>query len=263
MAALDTNNYIAFFHNILTTPAGSLPKGALWIAAFDDLNNRIVNRGIKTALQYEQKPWAIDQAAAVIASDAYQKNSGCIFCQAIDLPGEGTAVVPEGNINANAFLRSYVGAGRNQFPELRMTFLDTNVSFVDNICRPWAIATATFGLMARPADSEKNYRTNLYCWKLAAHSADRPPTITLSMTFYDICCVNVNNEEYNYRPSTSPVEREARFVYHYYSVNTQSDSKFLSNVIAAVDDPAKNLLTNTSAQDIMEATRKSEEAQSA
>jgi hypothetical protein len=261
MAILDTNNYIAFFHNILTTPAGSLPKGALWIVAFEDLTNRIVNKGIKTALTYENKPWAIDQAAAVIASDAYQKNSGCIFCQAIDLPGEGTSVVPGGNIEANAFIRSYVGNGRQQFPEMRMTFLDTNVSFVDNICRPWSIATATFGLFAQPSYSDKNYRTNLYCWKLAAHEPEKPPVVTLSMTFYDICCINVNNEEYNYRPSTSPVEREARFIYNYYSVNTQSDSKFLSNVVSAAEDPNRNLVTNANATTIRDATRASEQAQ--
>lgn len=261
MAILDTNNYIAFFHNILTTPAGSLPKGALWIVAFEDLNNRIVNKGIKTALTYENKPWAIDQAAAVIASDAYQKNSGCIFCQAIDLPGEGMNVVPGGNIENGALLRSYVGTGRQQFPEMRMTFLDTNVSFVDNICRPWAIATANFGLLARPAYSEKNYRTHLYCWKLAAHTPEQPPVVTLSMTFYDVCCISVNNEEYNYRPSTSPVEREARFIYNFYSVNTQSDSKFLSNVVAAADDPARNLVTNADAAKTRDLTRESEQSQ--
>lgn len=248
MSATNPNpsfSYTGFFHHILTTPAGSLPKGAQWIVAFDDLNNKIVKKGITTALTYENKKWAIGKAANVITSDAYQKNSGCIFCQALEIPGEGTAVVPEGNIVSNAFLRSYVGAGRNQFPEMRITFLDTNVSFVDNICRPWSIATATFGLLAQPNYSEKNYRTNMYCWKLAAYSPNDPPAITMFLTFYDICCISVSPEEYTYQPSSSPLLREAQFIYNYYSVSTEQDTKFLSNESSSsasadvMSDPAK------------------------
>jgi hypothetical protein len=247
MSLIATNSYTKFFLHVLSTPAGSLPKGAQWVVAFDDLNNRIVKKGITTALGQENRKWAIDQAANVITSDPYQKNSGCIFCQAIDLPGEGTGVVQEGNIQTNAFLRSYVGTGRDQFPEMRVTFLDTNVSFVDNVCRPWSIATASFGLIAQPSYSEKNYRTNMYCWKLAAFEPKQPPTVTMSMTFYDICCVGVSNEEYNYQSITTPVTREARFIYNFYSVNTQHSSNFLDNRAPDVEDPL--LLDKQKAQD--------------
>jgi hypothetical protein len=229
MSLFTAGSYTSLFYHVLTTPAGSIPKGAQWIVAFEDLNNSIIKKGITTAMTYENKPWAISKAADVVASDVYQKWGGCMFCQAIDMPGEGTAVVPEGNIQSNAWLRSYVGAGRNQFPEMRVSFLDTNVSFVDNVCRPWSIATATFGLLAQPRFSEKNYRTNMYCWKIAPYEPGDGPKVTMLMTFYDICCVSVNNEELNYQPSTAPMLREAQFVYNYYSVNTEKDSSFLSN----------------------------------
>lgn len=259
MPIIDTNSYTSFFHHVLTTPAGSIPKGAQWIIAFEDLNERIVTKGITKAMGYENWPWAIDKAAAVMTSDIYQKNSGCLFCQAIGLPGEGAGVAPEGNISSNSFIRSYVGTGRNQFPEMRISFLDTNVSFVDNICRPWSIATGTFGLMARESWSDDNYRTNLKAWKFAAFSPDEPPTITMAMTFYDICCTSVSEEEYSYiPPGGSPLLREAHFIYNYYSVNTQVDSQFLSNAAPAVEDsaaafggkgsPRENLLTQVKNQ---------------
>jgi hypothetical protein len=154
---------------------------------------------------------------------SFQKNKGCVFAQAIDIPGESVVVNPEGNIMSNAFRRPYVGQGINQLPEMRMTFVDTNVSFADNFLRPWVIATANFGMIARDRNDQKNYRTDIYCYKLGAYSPDRPPAITQRITFFDACCISVANEELNYAPMSTPVMREARFVYNYYSVSDASD----------------------------------------
>ena len=120
-----------------------------------------------------------------------------------------------GNIQSNAFIRSFVGAGRNDFPVMRMTFLDTNVSFVDSFLRGWALATANFGLIAR---SDIKYRTNLTCYKFGI--TPKGPFIIQTMTFRDICCVSVSEEEYQYTPPTGPVLREAQFVYNNYSIDT-------------------------------------------
>lgn len=227
MAEIYTKRIPYFLDNVLNTPAGALPKGAQWVVAFDDLAGDVLP-AINKALTYEKKEWMIDGATAIVTSDAFQETKGCVYCQAIDLPGEGLVVNPEGNIMSNAFLRSYVGQGRNQFPIMRMTFLETNVSFADNFLRPWVIATGTFGLIARARGEEKNYRTNIYCYKLGTYSGqDEAPIVLMKMTFYDACCVAVSNEEYNYAPLVgNPLMREAQFVYNYYSVETDSAEKF-------------------------------------
>ena len=140
-----------------------------------------------------------------------------MFCQAIGLPGDGTDAVVEGNIKSNGYIRSYVGAGRNDFPIMRMTFLDTNISFADSFLRGWSLATANFGLIMR---SDVKYRTNLTCHKFAI--TPKGPFIIQTMKFKDICCIGVSEEEYQYGPVTSPVLREARFVYNNYMVDTES-----------------------------------------
>jgi hypothetical protein len=227
MAEIYTKRIPYFLDNVLNTPAGALPKGAQWVVAFDDLGGNVLP-AINKALAYEKKEWMIDGATGIVTSEAFQETKGCVYCQAIDLPGEGLVVNPEGNIMSNAFLRSYVGQGRNQFPVMRMTFLETNVSFADNFLRPWVIATGTFGLIARARGEEKNYRTNIYCYKLGTYSGqDEAPIVLMKMTFYDACCVSVSNEEYNYAPlAGNPLMREAQFVYNYYSVETDSAEKF-------------------------------------
>ena len=227
-------NRIPYFFQILNTPAGSLPKGAQWVVVFEDLASNILP-GIKLALQYEGHEWKINKAAQVVTSDNYQKTSGCVFCQAIGLPGESMTANLEGNIVSNAFLRSHVGQGRNQQQSMRMTFLDTNVSFAENFLRPWSISTANFGLIAR--SGTENYRTNAHCYKLGSFSSSKPPVVTMKVSFYGLCCIGVSEEEYNYNTASSPVNREGTFIYNHYAVNTETGNMFLNSSSSTKDLP--------------------------
>lgn len=222
------NGYITYFHDIISSAAGSLIKSPVWVVEFDNLREYILP-GIQKALSYEPRGWDVNTAANVICSDGYQKNAGCIICQGIDVPGQDTNVMPEGNIQYNGFLRSYVGQGRVDNPIMRMTFLETNVSFADNVLRPWAISTATFGMVARFRRTPENYRTNLECWQIGGRNTPSGPqaTVLKHFTFYDICCISVNNEELNYIGQTQPAMREAQFVYNYYTVDSQGDNALL------------------------------------
>ncbi len=223
-----TKEYIPFFHNVLTTPAGALPRGAQWIVAFHNLQANILP-GIKTALEYESKTWAIEAASKAITNDLFQKNSGCIFCQAIGLPGESLTANPAGNVVSNSFVRSYVAEGRTQWPEMRMSFLDTNISFADSFLRAWVISTGMHGMLARDRGGNESYRTDVTCYKLGSKKASLPPTILAKFEFFDVCCISVNEEEYTYEPSTSYSKREAKFIFNHYLVDTVSDNDFLTN----------------------------------
>lgn len=220
-------NRIPYFFQILNTPAGSLPRGAQWVVVFEDLVTNILP-GIKLALKYEGHEWKINKAAEVVTNETYQKTSGCVFCQAIGLPLESMVANLEGSIQSNAFLKSFVGGGRNQSQSMRMTFLDTNVSFAENFLRPWSISTANFGLIARLASSPENYRTNLHCYKLGSFSSTMPPVVTMKMSFYGLCCIGVTEEEYTYQTANAPVLREATFIYNYYAIDTEANNLFLN-----------------------------------
>lgn len=211
-----------FLQAVLSSPAGSINRGSQWVVEFDRLEYTVLP-SIKLALTYEGKEWSISSAIDAVLNENFQKNKGCVFAQAIDIPGESLIVNAEGNIQSNAFRRSYVGQGINQLPEMRMTFLDTNVSFADNFLRPWVIATGTFGMLAREKSDQKNYRTNITCYKLGAFAPDKPPAVVQKISFFDACCVSVANEELNYAPISSPIMREARFIYNYYSVSDAKD----------------------------------------
>lgn len=223
MAANNKGTPSVFLSQFLNQPVSNIPKGAQWAVMFHDLNS--IAEAIKQAyaLEPNTKNWNTQEAAARIITESYQTAYGCLFCQAIGLPGEGINIIPGNNIKHNSLIGSYVGTGRTDFQQMRMTFLETNVSFVDSFLRGWTLATAAFGLIARSGD--KNYRTNMSCYRFGI--TPEGPTILQEMYFEGLCCINVAQEEYNYNPVTAPVEREAQFLYHSYSVNTVSENSLL------------------------------------
>lgn len=227
-----TGNIPFFLQNFLSKPATALPKNAQWVLQFDTFPVA----AIKKCLQYETYKWNVDAAIDSVTSSTTNNNTkGCLFAQAVQIPGESFTVNPEG-LQQNGYLRTTLGAGRDTYNGIQVVFLDTNVSFVDNLIRPWVIATSHLGLIARSGDD--NYRTNMSVYKLGVTQPDVAPYIAQKYTFHGICPISVTGEEYNYAVSNTPVNRETLFTYHFYTVDTSEN-------IAATDNttPSINILS--------------------
>lgn len=215
-----------FLDVFLKTPAGSLPKGGQWAVFFEDIKTDILP-AIRLAYQGEPNAnlWNTADAGEFILNEEFNNADGigCLFCQAIRMPGEGSTPIAEG-IKYNSYLRSYVGAGRNDFPVMNMAFLETNISFTDTILRGWALATAKFGMISRTG-TNKNYRTNMTCYKYT--TTPYGPQVLLKAHFTGICCISVDDQEYNYDPMTSAVKRQAQFVYHDFYMDAVTGNNIL------------------------------------
>lgn len=225
-----------FLNSFLARPASSIPKGAQWAIAFDNLDISSASgagggstmnllKAIEKAYEYEpqSKLWNTSKAAEILLNSDYQSRHGCLFAQAIELPGEKIQTNVEGSIKANGFIRARVGGGREDFSTLKITFLETNISFVDSLLRGWALATANFGMIARAPSDPLQYRTTLYCYKFGTHSSSEPPYVLQQVVFDGICCISVSSEEYNYAPVSGTAKmREAEFLYNSYAVDTST-----------------------------------------
>jgi len=209
---------IPFFLNaVLSTPAGALPKGPLWVVIFDGFPQII-----KQVKDYEPNmptPWEIEKAFNTITSSRYQTEKGCILAQSISLPGESLITIVEGN-QYNGFIRGRLGAGRQDFDLLRINFLNTNLLFVDNVIRPWTIMTGHLGMIARP--KEQNYRTNLTVYRLGVVDRDTPPFILQQYNFWGVCPVSVSTEDLVY-DNSSQVVKGADFTYQWYTVTSDKN----------------------------------------
>lgn len=223
-----------FLQSVLSTPAGALPKGPLWVVTFDnsydaDAKAYIGKSGIPSIINsvadYEpQAPkWNVTKAIRTICSDNFLQTKGCILAQNVTVPGEGIIATGVEGIQSNSFIRSKVGQGRNDFEDLRIGFLNTNVSFVDNVIRPWVIMTGHKGLIARKGADQ--YRTNISVHRLGISNHGEPPFILQTFNFYGVCPTQVDSEEYTYNDNGTAVVRTATFTYQWYTVDS-SKNKF-------------------------------------
>jgi len=228
-----------FLSNFLSKPASALPKGAQWVLHFlgngytgsNNTPQLIPTDAIKLGISYEPNvanSWKIQQALDLVTTNEYIETKGCLFVQAVQIPGEGNQVNPEG-LMFNGYIRGTIGAGREPYNGMQIVFLETNVSFVDNVIRPWTIATSHLGMIARPGGS--NYRCNIAVYKLGVTDQQSPPVILQKYTFYGACPTTIDGEEYNYAVSNTPTNRNTTFTYYYYTLDTIYDGAefFINN----------------------------------
>lgn len=223
-----------FLNHVLGSPAGSIPKAALWVLSFDGIygetessgnNGKIVPiEAIKKGTTYEPGKWNIDSNIDITIQEKYQTTKGCMFAQAVQIPGEGVNVNTEG-VAYNGYIRSQIGAGRVDQNLLQISFLDTNISFVDNTIRAWVIATSHLGMIARTGPD--NYRGNISAYKLSVTTPSEPPTVTQHYKFFGVCPISISSEEWNYSKDISMRPREVTFAYHYYNLDTITDNKLI------------------------------------
>lgn len=222
-----------FLDNFLSNFETAIPRGAQWLLYFEGIEN-IVDVVLETLKEREPTRWFIDELAKKIGQNPIiQRDKGCLFAQAVEIPGESTIVNPEG-VQMNGFLRTTVGGGRTEYSSgIRIGFLETNYSFVDTVIRPWVITTGHLGLIARTNPKEQ-YRCNLFVIKLGVKegpiinkdgSLKTPGSAPIPLQkykFFNVCPVSITGEEYNFSPATGPVIRETTFIYDYYTVDGDS-----------------------------------------
>ena len=216
------NRVPAFLQNVLSSRAGALPKEAQWVVAWEGAGNTAntingIPKVITRVNEFEPgNGWDITAGFNAITADAFNGNMGCMFAQSVLIPGDSFQAQPDAGIQKNGLTQAYLGQGRNMPSNLVISFLNSNVDFVDNVIRPWVIMTSHLGLVARTGDL--NYRTNVSFYKLGVTGPDTPPTLLLQYHFTGVCPISVDGHEYTYANYSSPIRRSATFIYNYYNI---------------------------------------------
>lgn len=226
-----------FFESFLSKPASTLPKGAQWVVDFEGLQD--VKAAILKTAQLEPKAWDIERGLNVLIDNTDYRKKGLLFAQAVNLPGESTIVNPEG-IQKNHYIQTATGDGRSPYASnsLNVSFLETNISFVDNVIRPWVITTARLGMVARSGSDQ--YRQEITMYKLGVYAPQEPPFVLCKYTFYGACPIEVSAEEYNYSPTTGAINRDVTFVYHHYKVEVPDSPAITKNNLAPLATKSTN-----------------------
>jgi len=85
----------------------------------------------------------------LLEPDMFTKVFGCAFAQTVTIPQEQVQTAQLGIPGSRGFLRTPVITHRQPFASLNIEFLETNISFVDFLLRPWTVLSGHLGSVAR------------------------------------------------------------------------------------------------------------------
>jgi hypothetical protein len=142
------------------------------------------------------------------------KTIGCVFAQTVQIPRERLNITYPDSFRS--FRGSPIAEARQPHQNLELGFLETNLSFVDGICRPWAALTAHKGLVARPDD--ESIKTNMTLIQYAKTNQFLSPIARKMWTFFDVCCTGVQNVPYDYKNSAVEIRSGVEFAFSNYQV---------------------------------------------
>ena len=155
------------FFNVLESWEAAPPLNSLWVVYFkvprivtDDTMEAWGEHIISMGSDKDGNSGSVDLARNKLDTHPFQHTVGCAFAQTVQIPQEQINMERVGIQNSRGFIPTPVITTRQQFASVNVEFLETNISFVDFLMRPWAILGSHFGSVARGND-EQGRRVNL------------------------------------------------------------------------------------------------------
>jgi len=238
-------NVRASFFDVLQKWEAAIPLNELWMVFFTIpqivTDEAMSDWGENSIVKPVQETGSINQSKAMLTKPEFQQHIGCAFAQTVQIPPEQIAIDQVGIPNSRGFLSGPVIQQRQRFASLNIEFLETNVSFVDFLIRPWAILGSHFGAVAR---QDVKIRTNVMLVNFAkAGVAVHPDPVTArymaneeySETSFDLkntrgfvprkiwmfdgCQpINISQERYSHTSEGSVDRRDTEWIFKKYQV---------------------------------------------
>lgn len=196
-----------WFYNVILTSANSVPIQSLWVAFF--VNPVDLNRAVQAGL-YENG-YGYFTLAPGAATNTAQGVIGALFANSVTIPGDGMLASKSGSDNSGG-IKGNISSGRREMENLTISFLDTNMSFVDYNIRPWAIYASHKSL------KDPSVKTTIVIIQFAKSGTGIPLMPRAIWTFHDACPVSIGSEEWNYG-ADNVISRQVEFAYNYYLLN--------------------------------------------
>lgn len=151
---------------------------------------------------------------------------GCIFSTGFNLGGEeldyGSAEIQ----NNRGFIPGTILKDRKAFSsnELTMEYRETNTSFTDFVIRPWLIAAAHFGYVARdlsdPVESLKDVKTNVSIIQYTKSDKNLSQIPRKIFRFYNCVPVRISNRDSNFNSTNKTTAIDTTWVYDKYEIQS-------------------------------------------
>jgi hypothetical protein len=220
-------NDISTFENFLKNPETSIPLDSNFLIAFNTIPNGIKNTFNDNEIgHYEPEAWGINvEKESLIKNTETVQQYKCLFANGVTLPSESVGQKRVGMQdlyaeNSGGILSGVVSTSRDSKAPLKITFLETNVSFLDTIIRPWVVAVSHYGLYARTAGSAYDVKTTLTVNQFD-HRVNSKDKIRKQYTFFDCAPISFDEITLTYGKADTTVI-SVNWVYKNYKIFTAS-----------------------------------------
>ena len=226
------------FWNALTSNSDSLALSQLWLCGFDMKQLSTVGNQIASKLNnYEQNTWSDNQTKVnncvldPVNFDGVSKSAGSIylFTQGISFIADGINTSRVGSSQVGA-TKGLIGDSRLDLNASNITFLESNVSFVDGFLRPWSI------LVGHRSLKDPLLRCDISLFALEKWSLFEPLKIRKAMLFKNAVPINIDAEEYNYT-GDKLIERQVQFAFDRYEMRVYPETSN-ADIVGALKNPA-------------------------
>lgn len=187
-----------------------------WVAIIEKFPEQLEESVLQTLelTSGDKKGWNIPRTE--LTSYFLQKTVGCLFCQGFQSPKQRIAA-NNVDIESRGFYGPAVSGKRMPLEPLELSFLETNLSFVDGIIRPWVLLTSHKGLVARP--DKESIKTNIHIFQYARTTSYLSQVPRKIWSFYDCAPINVEGAQYDYIKESVEIKSSVRFIYNWYQVS--------------------------------------------
>tara|TARA_R110000868_G_scaffold391767_1_gene662041 strand:+ start:204 stop:905 length:702 start_codon:yes stop_codon:yes gene_type:complete len=192
------------FLNNLSNWEQSIPLQSQWIIQIQPQSGSISSlyqailgqEDSGTTLDLNQFKISPNIAKRVFGESGSNTNSqtiGCFYAQEVGLPQESFSSTDATLVGAGGFLTGIVGGDRlqNSQRNFNIGFLETNLDFIDGIIKPWIIAGAYRGLIARSGN--KNIKCNIKIVQFTKNFFEKKRPARKMHEFFDCIPRNVQS----------------------------------------------------------------------
>lgn len=206
--------YLQAMESWITT----IPMTSQWMVFIEsfpkDLNQNLIQELEKTT--GSKNGWNIKLPKMTLTNFLVQKTVGCILAQGFQCPKHTNTISHD--IAARGFLGGPIMDKRGPNDNLILGFLETNMSFVDSIVRPWCFLTAHKGLVARP--KAQSVKTNIHIFQYAKTNQNLSQVPRKIWSFYDVAPISVmDGTDLTYSEKNDPEIIKTEWAYNYYEIS--------------------------------------------
>lgn len=213
------------FHQMLCQCATTIAQPYMWVVVLNAQNlSYLKSQLISTIPDFETTAapkWNSSSAINSTWTSDTQDVIGCVFAQAVKIPGETVNIEHVGIVEGSrrGFINAPIATGRADFEPLEISFLETNQSFSDGVIRPWSTLVNHRGLIA--TNSSASIKANITVYQLGKAGEQSPNFPRKIWTFQDCAPVNVASTDLSYQAGEVH-KHQTSFVYNSYSLQTTS-----------------------------------------